>query len=71
MTVSGSEIANSYWDKDVSGISSGDYGVGLTTTRRTANHLRHQPGYIAGGVLGIGILALENNILRLNIATVL
>ena len=28
---SGSLPINSYWDKDVSGISSGDYGVGLTT----------------------------------------
>ena len=28
---SGSRSINSYWDKEVSGISSGDYGVGLTT----------------------------------------
>ena len=28
---SGSLPVNSYWDKDVSGISSGDYGMGLTT----------------------------------------
>ena len=28
---SGSEMVASYWDKEVSGVSRGDYGVGLTT----------------------------------------